>query len=128
MVNLHDSSLYFNRELSWLAFNERVLSQVRFEAHPLLERVKFLAIAANNLDEFFMVRVATLARQCRAGHEIASPDGVTASQSLPIVRAKARGMLRSIAECWTGTLRQELDEAGIRVLEPSDYTPDIETF
>ena len=92
--DLSDPSLYINRELSWLAFNERVLAQARSEAHPLLERVKFLAIAANNLDEFFMVRVATLARQRRGGHDIATPDGLTAGQCLTMVRARAETMLQ----------------------------------
>jgi polyphosphate kinase len=128
VVNLQDPSLYINRELSWLAFNERVLAQARLDVHPLLERVKFLAIAANNLDEFFMVRVATLARQNRAGHESVTPDGVTASQSLPVVRAKAGRMLQEIAECWDGTLRPLLADHDIRLLEPTDYTPEIRTF
>ena len=66
--------------------------------------MKFLAIAANNLDEFFMVRVATLARQRRAGHEIAAPDGLTAGQCLTMVRARAEEMLREIADCWDNTL------------------------
>jgi polyphosphate kinase len=65
--DLSDPRLYINRELSWLAFNERVLAHTQHDGHPLLERVKFLAIAANNLDEFFMIRVATLARQHRLG-------------------------------------------------------------
>jgi polyphosphate kinase len=123
-----EPSLYINRELSWLAFNERVLAQARLETHPLLERVKFLAIAANNLDEFFMVRVATLARQRRAGHEAATPDGLTARQELPMVRASAEGMLRQIAACWENTLRPLLAEQDIRIVEPSDFTPQIRAF
>ncbi|RPI56904.1 MAG: polyphosphate kinase 1 [Acidobacteria bacterium] len=126
--DLADPSLYINRELSWLAFNERVLVQAKFEAHPLLERVKFLAIAANNLDEFFMVRVATLARQRRSGLEIAAPDGLTSGQCLAIVRTKAESMLRDIAECWEGTLRRMLQAEEITILEPADYTPNITDF
>ena len=126
--DLTDPALYINRELSWLAFNERVLAQAQSDAHPLLERVKFLAITANNLDEFFMVRVATLARQRRAGHEIAAPDGLTAGQSLPMVRARAEAMLREIAGCWENTLRPMLIAEEIAIIEPGDYSPAIEQF
>jgi polyphosphate kinase len=66
---LHDPSLYTNRELSWLEFNQRVLDQAMTTHHPLLERVKFLSIVGSNLDEFFMVRVATLRKRQRAGLE-----------------------------------------------------------
>ena len=90
--------------------------------------MKFLAIAANNLDEFFMVRVATLARQCRTGHESLTPDGLTARQELPMVRARAEAMLRSIASCWNDTLRPLLAEQEIRLLEPADYTPEVHAF
>ena len=126
--DLSDHSLYINRELSWLAFNERVLAQAQSDAHPLLERVKFLAIAANNLDEFFMVRVATLARQRRAGYEIAAPDGLTAGQCLTMVRARAEGMLREIAGCWDRTLTPMLRDEEITIIEPADYTQHVQQF
>ncbi len=126
--DLSDPSLYINRELSWLAFNERVLAQATSGAHPLLERVKFLAITANNLDEFFMVRVATLARQRRAGYEIAAPDGLTAGQCLTMVRARAESMLREIAECWENTLTPLLRDEEIGIIEPADYTPQVREY
>ena len=81
-TDLHDPSLYGNRELSWLEFNQRVLDQALDDYHPLLERVKFLAIVAANLDEFFMVRVATLLKKRRAGLEQVSVDGMTVSEQL----------------------------------------------
>jgi polyphosphate kinase len=126
--NLSDPSLYINRELSWLEFNERVLAQARSEVHPLLERVKFLAIAANNLDEFFMVRAATLARQRRAGHVIVTPDGLTPGQILTMVRARAETMLREIAGCWEDVLRPLLREEDIEIIDSHDYTPQIREF
>ena len=92
-LDCSDPRLYINRELSWLAFNERVLAHAHSDAHPLLERVKFLAIAANNLDEFFMIRVATLTRQHRAGLTARSPDGLTVEQQLGAARARAGRML-----------------------------------
>jgi polyphosphate kinase len=126
--NLSDHSLYINRELSWLEFNERVLAQARSDAHPLLERVKFLAIAANNLDEFFMVRIATLARQRRAGHDVLTPDGLTAGQSLAMVRARAETMLREIADCWDATLRPLLRDEEIEIVDSDEYTPQIREY
>jgi polyphosphate kinase len=86
---LHDPSLYTNRELSWLEFNQRVLDQAIADHHPLLERIKFLAIVGSNLDEFFMVRVATLRKRQRAGLEQVSPDGLTVSQQLAAIRDRA---------------------------------------
>src|SRR6478672_7501139 len=95
--DLQDPHLYINRELSWLAFNQRVLDQAESETHPLLERVKFLAIAANNLDEFFMIRIATLTRQVRGGVSALSPDGLSVAQQLAAARARAEHMLSEIA-------------------------------
>jgi polyphosphate kinase len=123
-VNLRDPALFLNRELSWLKFNARVLMQVRDESHPLLERVKFLAIAASNLDEFYMVRLATLLRQHRSGIEALSPDGLDVEEQLRIVRRAAESMLHEIARHWD-TLRPLLEGVGIRFLDPGDYTPDV---
>ncbi len=83
-ANLKNHLLYVNRELSWLEFNERVLAQARDTSHPLLERIKFLAITATNLDEFFMIRVATTLKKLREGIEDVAPDGYN-------TRAAARG-------------------------------------
>jgi len=80
---------FFNRELSWLEFNQRVLAQAQDSFHPLLERVKFLSITASNLDEFFMVRVAGLLDQIEAGVAVTSPDAQTPQQTLTEIREQA---------------------------------------
>ena len=126
--DLADPALYINRELSWLAFNQRVLDQAHDPAHPLLERVKFLAIVGNNLDEFFMVRVATLLKKYRAGMDDVSPDGLHTEQQLAAIRQRALQMLDDAATCWQELLRPQLEAEGARVLEPSQYTPEVKTF
>jgi polyphosphate kinase len=126
--DLSDPSLYINRELSWLAFNQRVLDQATDAAHPLLERVKFLAIAGDNLDEFFMVRVATLLKKFRAGMDDLSPDGTHTEQQLVAIRRRATQMLDDVATCWQEMLRPQLEAEGIRFLEPADYTPEVKSF
>src|SRR3954471_13789893 len=73
-ADLKNPALYINRELSWLEFNERVLAQASDTSHPLLERVKFFAIVGSNLDEFFMIRVATTQKKLREGIEDVAPD------------------------------------------------------
>ena len=95
-ADLKNPALYINRELSWLAFNERVLAQAR-DAHPLLERVKFLAITGTNLDEFFMIRVSTTQKKLQEGIEDIAPDGFNTEQQLEAMRQGARAMLETQA-------------------------------
>ena len=116
-TSVQDPSLFINRELSWLAFNERVLALAWDEGHPLLERVKFLAIVGSNLDEFFMIRVAALHKQLRTDRDRISTDGLTTEQQLALVRARAMQMLENQVRCWTDVLRPALDAHGIRFLD-----------
>jgi polyphosphate kinase len=127
-VSLDSPSLYINRELSWLGFNERVLDQARDRRHPLLERAKFLAIVGTNLDEFFMIRVAALQKQLRTHRGFKSPDGRTPDQQLTLVRARALRMLDEQAKVWEDALRPELAAEGIRFLDPHDYSEQIADY
>ena len=108
-------SPYFNRELSWLAFNRRVLEEACNPAHPLLERLRFLAISGENLDEFFMVRVAGLKGQQLENVEEKSADGLTPSQQLAAIALEADALTASQQEVWS-TLREQLRAAGVSVL------------
>lgn len=90
-----------NRELSWLAFNTRVLEEATNKSHPLLERVRFLSISANNLDEFYMVRVAGLRAQINQGVKRRSDDGLTASDQLEKINARTSDLMESQHACWT---------------------------
>ncbi|HEV8407536.1 MAG TPA: RNA degradosome polyphosphate kinase [Sphingomicrobium sp.] len=112
---------YFNRELSWLAFNRRVLEEACNGTHPLLERVRFLSISANNLDEFFMVRVAGLKAHQSMGVEELSPEGMTVAQQLAAVTTEADRLVTSQHEVWA-SLQSDLDSAGMHVVgdEPLD--------
>ena len=123
-TDLRNPALYINRELGWLEFNERVLDQARDTAHPLLERVKFLAITASNLDEFFMIRVSTTLKKLNAGTDEVAPDGYNTEQQLAAMQARARRMLRDQLDVWAD-LRTALDAAGIRFLDRSAWSADI---
>jgi polyphosphate kinase len=106
---------YINRELSWLEFNERVLHEAIDERNPLLERVRFLAIFANNLDEFFQIRVAGLKQQLVAGRSNPTPDGMGAAALLDAIRTRLLPMLASHSETWA-KIRHELAEEQIRIV------------
>ncbi len=114
---------YINRELSWLAFNLRVMEEANNKRYPLLERLRFLSISANNLDEFFMVRVAGLYGQVRAGVEEISQDGLTPAQQLALINEAAADLMAKQQACWR-KLCLELEKAGIAVLEPEKLTDD----
>lgn len=112
-------SAFLNRELSWLAFNERVLYEAQDARNPLLERLKFAAIAGSNLDEFFMVRVAGVHRQIAAGVVAKSPDGLTPKETIEAVRARAGEMLGSMERALNAVLR-ELQGEGVKLTKVRD--------
>jgi polyphosphate kinase len=112
---------YFNRELSWLAFNQRVIEESENPRHPLLERLRFLSISANNLDEFYMVRVAGLKGQVREGVRAVSQDGLTAGEQLAKVNESAATLMAVQQRQWRH-LRQELRAEGLNVIDAGDVT------
>jgi polyphosphate kinase len=119
---LDDPSLYINRELSWLDFNDRVLQLAEDERLPLLERVKFCAIYTTNLDEYYMVRVAGLHDQIDAGVENPGQDGRTPSQTIALIRERVLGLGRRLTDCFEGELRGQLADndillVGVRELD-----------
>ncbi len=113
LASVDRTVLFANRELSWLAFNRRVLDEARDEANPLLERVKFLAIASRNLDEFFEIRVAGLMELVDAGLQGENPDGLKPTEELERVRASARNLFRDLHATWRDLLVPAFRTVGI---------------
>ncbi len=123
VANVASEARFINRELSWLAFNERVLEEAQNQRHPLLERLRFLSISANNLDEFYMVRVAGLKGQVAAGVSTPSQDGLTPAQQLVAINQQSSELMHNQQACWR-SLRQALRQAGIAVIDAAELTAD----
>ena len=115
-ANLDHRTYYFNRELSWLQFNARVLEEALDQGNPLLERVKFLSIFFSNLDEFFMIRVSGLRRQHASGALVAPPDGMSPAQQLSAIHDRLEPQLAEAARLWAEDLQPQLSAAGVQVL------------
>lgn len=113
---------FINRELSWLDFNERVLDEARDASVPVLERLKFLAIVASNLDEFFMVRVALVRRQIEAGLDTPGNDGLRPSQIMTRIVRRVHRMHESIGDCFRNQIIPVLEENGIHIISDADLS------
>jgi polyphosphate kinase len=122
MSDIPRVSPYLNRELSWLAFNSRVLHEALDPRTPLLERVKFLSIFSANLDEFFMVRIAGLRRQAAAGVVQTPPDGLTAQEQLDAIYAEVARLTSLQRQCMRD-LFTELEPHGVELVAVKDLTP-----
>lgn len=127
-INLNDPKYYFNRELSWLEFNRRVLAEALDERTPLLERLKFMAIFSSNLDEFFMVRVAALKKQVEAGVSKLSADGLTAHRQLDAIAETLTPMIQEQHQHFEKVLKKELTKSGISILNYVDLNQEQRTY
>ncbi|HEX6782230.1 MAG TPA: polyphosphate kinase 1 [Solirubrobacterales bacterium] len=113
---IDDPALYFNRELSWLDFNQRVLELAEDPEVPLLERLRFCGIYASNLDEFFMVRVAGLFDQLDAGIDAKGPDGLAPKAQIDLIQQRVLELDDRLCECFSGKIRPALEERGIQIV------------
>jgi polyphosphate kinase len=126
-IELNDPKYYFNRELSWLEFNRRVLHEALDERTPLLERLKFMAIFSSNLDEFFMVRVAGLKQQLEAGVTKLTPDGRTPAQQLADISTCLRPMVEKQHQHSEKNLKKQLSDRGIYIIDYLDLNQEQRT-
>lgn len=121
-IPLNDPSLFINRELSWLAFNRRVLEEAQDPTQPLLERVRFLGIVASNLDEFFEVRVAGLKQQIEHDSDDSGPDGMSARETFSAIRQDVLELIEDQYRLWNRELRPSLAEHGIYLHDFEDLS------
>jgi polyphosphate kinase len=127
-IALDDHRLYLNRHLQWMAFNQRVLEEARDPRNPLLERVKFLAITANNLDEFVEIRVSSFLQNLEHGSQQISPDGLTTAEELARVSQSMHQFVAAQDKCWNDELLPALAKHQIRVLSVDQLNPKAEQF
>src|SRR3984885_6309755 len=127
-ITIPDSERFFNRHLSWIQFNQRVLEEARDPANPLLERVKFLGITASNLDEFVEVRLAGLMQQAEHGNREPEADGRIPEQVLAELIAKISGFVDEQYECWRDELVPALEAESVRVLGRGDLRPEAREY
>jgi polyphosphate kinase len=127
-IDLNDPKYYFNRELSWLEFNRRVLSEALDKRTPLLERLKFMGIFSSNLDEFFMVRVAALKKQVAAGVTKLSTDGLTSKQQLEAIANMLPPIIAEQHQHFEKVLRKELTKSGVYLLNYVDLNQEQRSY
>ncbi len=127
-ISLDNPSYYINREISWMAFNRRVLEEAYDEQNPVLERLKFLSITASNLDEFFEVRVAALAQQIEDGNTEPGPDGIGLLEERDLLSENIHDFVEEQYRCWNEKLRPSLTQNGIRVLGMDDLDDGARAF
>lgn len=116
-VDFRNPAYYTNRELSWLLFNRRVLSEAKDKQNPLFERLKFLSITASNLDEFFMIRVASLKDMVNAGYKKTDIAGYTPKQQLTLLEEETHGLVKEQYAVYKRSLVPQLKANGLRIIE-----------